>query len=216
MRFADELLSLTWAEAPAKRSHLEPATVTRRCRRRAADVAVYPTGACNPKVARPRRDAQQALSQMASDAFGVAWQPASQLLDGTRLDREVPAERRPSPKARLARSSRPEGRGDSPAGTRPDGEAHHCPAPVPTGGAHEARSPAGWPFVAFGRSTDARFGAAVRDVAARPVARFASARRLGRRVARSRPAEAGQRPGAIGVRRLPRQWVLTYRGLPGR
>jgi hypothetical protein len=72
-----------------------------------------------------------------------------------------------------------------------------------------------WPFVAFGRSADARFGAAVRDGAARPVARFASARRRERRGrGASRPKPAGY-TGAIGGSRLPKQWLAAYRGLPG-
>jgi hypothetical protein len=68
-----------------------------------------------------------------------------------------------------------------------------------------------WPFVAFGRSTDARFGAAVRNGAARPVARSEPARKRGPRsrgAFRPRPVRSrvDRRARAAGAARarLPR------------
>jgi hypothetical protein len=72
-----------------------------------------------------------------------------------------------------------------------------------------------WPFVAFGRSTDARFGAAVRDGAALPGAGPACARGRGwyrRGVAWPEP---GGSPVGNGGLVLPRQRWPAYRGLLG-
>jgi hypothetical protein len=196
--------------SPAGLEHPRPATVSWCCPRQAAGGTTDPTCTRFPKDAPPGG----AAAGTASGGLGsvrVAWQSSSRLLDETRSGPKALAGHRSGPKALAALTSRPEGRYASPSGAKPAGGSRLFrpgPARRRARGAVARRM---WPFVAFGRSTDARFGAAVRNGAARPVARSEPARKRGPRsrgAFRPRPVRSrvDRRARAAGAARarLPR------------
>jgi hypothetical protein len=184
-------------EARGGRALLRPATFSRYHPRHSRRWTADPTGARFPKEHPSRRSGGRRSVKWPFVVVQVAWQSSSRLLDETRAGPEASAGHRSGPKTLAALSSRPEGRGDSPSGRGRAGSPRRVsPRSGPAARTRRGRRRR-WPFVAFGRSADARFGAAVRDGAARPVARFASARR---RVRRGRGA-CRPRPGTTGIER---------------
>jgi hypothetical protein len=203
------------AETRGGRTLLRPATFSRCRQRQSHRRTADPTGAWFPKE-RPSRGSG------GRHRVRWPWLPFGSLGNPRRVFSTRPARAR-RPRRGTAPARRPSRR------CRRGPEAASIPLPArgragsprrisPRSGP-AARTRRGRPSDVALRRVRPKHGRAVRGRGARRCgssrARFASARRRGRRGRGAIRPRPGGVPGTIGGRRLPRQRVLAYRGLPG-